>query len=121
MITRRQLFEQGGGAGLFGFLRTINTYPADDTHCHPLTGGDAITTPDACLQRISVTAMGAPGRWRPPVGPSTRRCARTSAVTATTAHNAARTCGVLTEAEALDAARRILYQNNREVYRLEAA
>lgn len=29
--------------------------------------------------------------------------------------------GVLTGAEALDAARRILYQNNREVCRLEAA
>ena len=92
MITRRQLFGQGGGAGLFGFLRpgsmspragsviagqmtasaerlyaTINTYPADDTHCHPLTGGDAITTPDAFLQRISLTAMGAPGYFPPGV------------------------------------------------------
>lgn len=90
MVTRRQLFGRtgigAGVAGLFGLAggqatpvssgsvfggqlaaaaerlyATISTYPADDTHCHPLTTRDAITTPDSFLERISLTAMGAPG------------------------------------------------------------
>jgi hypothetical protein len=88
MITRRQLFRRtrlgAGLAGLFGAFggatasirstlstqltgvserlhAIVTTYPIDDTHCHPLTTRDAITTPDSFLQRISLTAMGAPG------------------------------------------------------------
>jgi hypothetical protein len=46
---------------------TIATYGVDDTHCHPVTTRDAITTPDSFLQRISLTAMGAPGYFPPGV------------------------------------------------------
>ncbi len=95
MITRRQLFRHswlGGAAGLFGIVgrpvpdtplgsavgmplqgaaerlfTAIVAYPVDDTHCHPLTTRDAITTPDVFLQRISLTAMGAPGYFPPGV------------------------------------------------------
>lgn len=66
----RQRAAASSNAGVFGgqlaataerLYATVNGYPIDDTHCHPLTMRDATTTVESFLLRISLTAMGAPG------------------------------------------------------------
>ena len=50
----------------------VRDFPYDDTHCHPLTDADAVTTPQRFLERISLAAFpassyfanGVYGRWQ---------------------------------------------------------
>jgi len=50
----------------------IEEIPVDDTHCHPLTFGDAQTTPDDFIERIALSAFPLPGYFPPGVYASWR-------------------------------------------------
>lgn len=58
------LDAQSGGrvSGTIGTIagrlhETIDTYPIDDTHCHPISTKDAQTTPQTFLERIALAAF----------------------------------------------------------------
>jgi uncharacterized protein len=46
---------------------TIVNYPMDDTHCHPISDKDSMTTPEQFLERLALAAFPAPSYFPPGV------------------------------------------------------
>jgi len=59
--------ERGAARVAAALQDAIDEIPVDDTHCHPLTFGDARTTPDDFIERIALSAFPLPNYFPPGV------------------------------------------------------